>query len=168
MAAELSTLISLNLDWKPEKCASVFLDCVSSKQQFNTEVLKNLEFTTPFVEIIYATNVQFSKHLSILFYINISIHFVVSHRKFPYFLFFESICVYFENIVRKLATWYVVIWIQWLVCRAVVEIKAIFNNFLEIWEKVAIDEWEFAHRLTQNTRNKVLVPKPISTTRNLQ
>ena len=48
------------------------------------------------------------------------------------------------------------------------EIKAIFNRFLEIWEKVAIDEWDFAHRLTQNTRNKVLVPKQTSATRNLQ
>ena len=45
MAAELSTLISLFLDWKREKCASFSLDCVNSKQQFNTEVLKTLEFT---------------------------------------------------------------------------------------------------------------------------
>ena len=31
MAAELSTLISLFLDRKPEKCASFFLDCVEFK-----------------------------------------------------------------------------------------------------------------------------------------
>ena len=48
------------------------------------------------------------------------------------------------------------------------EIKAIFKNFLEIWDKEAIDESDFAHRLTQNTRNKLLVPKPTSATRNLQ
>ena len=45
MAAELSTLISLLLDSKPEKYASYFLDCVNSKHQFNTEVVKRLEFT---------------------------------------------------------------------------------------------------------------------------
>ena len=28
------------------------------------------------------------------------------------------------------------------------EIKATFNNFLEIWDKVAIDESDFAHKLT--------------------
>ena len=54
--------------------------------------------------------------------------------------------------------------IQLLVCRAVVEICIvdvrlhIFNNFLVIWDKVALDEWrsEIVHRLTQNTRNTVL------------
>ena len=45
MAADLSTLISLFLDSKPEKYASYFLDCVNSKQLFNTEVIKSLEFT---------------------------------------------------------------------------------------------------------------------------
>ena len=42
MAADLSTLISLFLDSKPEKYASYFLDCVNSKQLFNTEVIKSL------------------------------------------------------------------------------------------------------------------------------
>ena len=48
MAAELScspTLISYFLDSKPAKYASYFLDCLNSKQQFNTEVVKRLEFT---------------------------------------------------------------------------------------------------------------------------
>ena len=45
MAAELSTLISLFLDSKPEKYASFFLDFVNSKQQLNTEAVKCLEFT---------------------------------------------------------------------------------------------------------------------------
>ena len=45
MAAELSTLIILFLDWKPEKYAYCFLGCVNSKQQFNAEVLKSFEFT---------------------------------------------------------------------------------------------------------------------------
>ena len=31
-----------------------------------------------------------------------------------------------------------------------------FNNFLVIWDKVALDESEIVHRLTQNTRNTVL------------
>ena len=52
--------------------------------------------------------------------------------------------------------------IQLLVCRAVVEICIvnvrlhIFNNFLVIWDKVALDESDIEHRLTQNTRNTVL------------
>ena len=52
--------------------------------------------------------------------------------------------------------------IQLLVCRAVVEICIvnerlhIFNNFLVIWDKVALDESDNVHRLTQNTRNTVL------------
>ena len=53
---------------------------------------------------------------------------------------------------------------QLLVCRAVVEICIvnvrldIFNNFLVIWDKVALDESrsEIVHRLTQNTRYTVL------------
>ena len=51
--------------------------------------------------------------------------------------------------------------IQLLVCRAVVEICIvtvrlhIFNNFLVIWDKVALDA-DIVHRLTQNTRNTVL------------
>ena len=52
--------------------------------------------------------------------------------------------------------------IQLLVCRAVVEICIvnvrlhIFNNFLAIWDKVALDESNIVHRLTQNTSNTVL------------
>ena len=52
--------------------------------------------------------------------------------------------------------------IQLLVCRAVVEIcivnvrLRIFNNFLVIWDKVALDESDIVHRLTQNIRNTVL------------
>ena len=52
--------------------------------------------------------------------------------------------------------------IQLLVCRAVVEICIVnvrlhlFNNFSVIWDKVALDESEIVHRLTQNTRNTVL------------
>ena len=52
--------------------------------------------------------------------------------------------------------------IQLLVCRAVVEtctvnVKLhIFNNFLVMWDKVALDESDIVHRLTQNARNKVL------------
>ena len=52
--------------------------------------------------------------------------------------------------------------IQLLVCRVVVEISIvnvrlhIFNNFLVIWDKVALDESDIVHRLTQNTRNTVL------------
>ena len=57
---------------------------------------------------------------------------------------------------------YVVICIQLLVCQAFVEICIvnvrlhIFNNFLVIWDKVALDESDIEHRLTQNTRNTVL------------
>ena len=53
--------------------------------------------------------------------------------------------------------------IQLLVCRAVVEISIvnlrlhIFINFLVIWDKVALDELDIVHRLTQNTRNMVLL-----------
>ena len=52
--------------------------------------------------------------------------------------------------------------IQLLVCRAVVEtctvnVKLhIFNNFLVMWDKVALDESDIVHRLTQNARNKVV------------
>ena len=52
--------------------------------------------------------------------------------------------------------------IQLLVCQAFVEICIvnvrlhIFNNFLVIWDKVALDESDIEHRLTQNTRNTVL------------
>ena len=51
---------------------------------------------------------------------------------------------------------------QFLICRAVVEICIvnvrlhIFNNFLVIWDKVALDESETVHRLTPNSRNTVL------------
>ena len=57
---------------------------------------------------------------------------------------------------------YVMICIQLLVCRGVVEVCIvnerlhIFNNFLVIWDKVALDESDIVHRLTQNTRNTVL------------
>ena len=71
---------------------------------------------------------------------------------------------YFENnssgsLQRDI---YVVICIQLLVCRAVVEICIvnirlhIFNNKLVIWDKVALDESDIEHRLTRNTRNTVL------------
>ena len=71
---------------------------------------------------------------------------------------------YFENnFVQKLATWYVMNCVQLLVCRVVVESCIvrnvrlhIFNNFLVIWDKVALDESDVVHRLTQNTRNMVL------------
>ena len=38
------------------------------------------------------------------------------------------------------------------------EFKAMFNNFLVIWDKVAFDESDIyiVHRLSQNTRNMVL------------
>ena len=51
---------------------------------------------------------------------------------------------------------------QLLVYRAVVEINKvnlrlhIFINFFVIWDKVALDESDIVHRLTQNTRNTVL------------
>ena len=51
---------------------------------------------------------------------------------------------------------------QLLVCRAIVEISIvnvwlhILNNFLVIWDKVALDESDIVHRLTQNTGNTVL------------
>ena len=44
MAAELYPLISLFIDSKPEKYGSYFLACANSKHQFNTEVVKCLEF----------------------------------------------------------------------------------------------------------------------------
>ena len=53
--------------------------------------------------------------------------------------------------------------IQLLVCRAVVEISIVnlrlhvFINFLVIWDKVPLDESDIVHRLTQNTRNTVLL-----------
>ena len=53
--------------------------------------------------------------------------------------------------------------IQLLVCRAVVEISIvnlrlhIFINFLVIWDKVPLDESDIVHRLTQNTRNAVML-----------
>ena len=44
------------------------------------------------------------------------------------------------------------IFIQLLVCRAVAEISIVnFYNFLVIWDKVALDESDIVHRLTQNT-----------------
>ena len=52
--------------------------------------------------------------------------------------------------------------IQLLVCRAVIEICTviirlhIFNNFLLIWDKVALAESDIVHTLTQNSRNTVL------------
>ena len=53
--------------------------------------------------------------------------------------------------------------IQLLVCRVVAESCIvrnvrlhIFNNFLVILDKVALDESDIVHRLTQNTRNTVL------------
>ena len=54
------------------------------------------------------------------------------------------------------------IFIQLLVCRAVVEICTvnvklhIFNSLYVMWDKFALDESDIVHRLTQNTRNKVL------------
>ena len=51
---------------------------------------------------------------------------------------------------------------QLFVRRAVVEICIgnvrlhIFNNSFLIWDKVALDESDILHRLTQNTRNTVL------------
>ena len=53
--------------------------------------------------------------------------------------------------------------IQLLVCRAVVEISIvnlrlhIFINLLVIWDKVPLDESDIVHRLTQNTRNAVML-----------
>ena len=47
--------------------------------------------------------------------------------------------------------------IQLLVCQAVVEISIanvrlhLFNNFLVIWDKVALDESDIVRRLTSNT-----------------
>ena len=54
--------------------------------------------------------------------------------------------------------------IQLLVCRVVAVESCIvrsvrlhiFNNFLVIWDKVALDESDIEERLTQNTRNTVL------------
>ena len=53
--------------------------------------------------------------------------------------------------------------IQLLVCRVVAESCIVrnvrlhkFNNFLVIWDKVALDESDIVHRLSQNTRNTVL------------
>ena len=53
--------------------------------------------------------------------------------------------------------------IQLLVCRVVAESCIvrnvrlhIFNNFLVILDKVALDESDIVHRLTQNIRNTVL------------
>ena len=37
-------------------------------------------------------------------------------------------------------------------CKAI----KIFNNFLVIWDKVALNQSDILHRLTQNTRNTVL------------
>ena len=51
---------------------------------------------------------------------------------------------------------------QFLVCRTAVEICIVnlrlhvFNNFLVIWDKVALDESDTVHRLTPNSRNTVL------------
>ena len=60
---------------------------------------------------------------------------------------------------------YVMICIQLLVCRAVVEIFIvnvrlhIFNNLLVIWDKVTLDESDIVNRLTQSTRNTVMPAK---------
>ena len=65
-------------------------------------------------------------------------------------------------ICPELTTLYVMICIQLLVCRPVVEISIvnvrlhICNNFLVIWDKVALDESDIVHRLTPNSRNTVL------------
>ena len=51
---------------------------------------------------------------------------------------------------------------RFLVCRTAVEICIVnvrlhvFNNFLVIWDKVALDESDTVHRLTPNSRNTVL------------
>ena len=71
----LSTLISLFLDSKPEKCASYFLDCVNSKQQFNTEVVKRLEFT---MQYTFSPNIFV--HVKIVDMSILLIYFVISHR----------------------------------------------------------------------------------------
>ena len=78
MAAELFTLISLFLDSKPEKYASYFLDFVNSKQQFNTEVVKRLEFTMQ-----YTFSPDIFAHVQIVDMSILLIYFVISHRNFP-------------------------------------------------------------------------------------
>ena len=81
MAAELygsRTQISLILDWKPEKYASCFLDCVNSKQQFNTEVVKRLEFTMQ-----YSFSPNIFVHVEIIDMSTLLIYFVISPRNFP-------------------------------------------------------------------------------------
>ena len=53
--------------------------------------------------------------------------------------------------------------IQLLVFRAVVEISIvnvrlhIFNNFLVIWDKVALDESDIVQRLTRNTILRIIL-----------
>ena len=78
MAAELYPLISLFLDSKPEKYASYFLDCANSKHQFNTEVVKCLEFT---MQYTFSSNIFV--HVQIVYMSILLICFVISHRKFP-------------------------------------------------------------------------------------
>ena len=69
---------------------------------------------------------------------------------------------YFENDLSGSYQRDVMICIQLLVCRAVIEICTviirlhIFNNFLVIWDKVALNESDIVRRLTQITRNTVM------------
>ena len=69
---------------------------------------------------------------------------------------------YFENDLSGSYQRDVIICIQLLVCLVVIEICTviirlhIFNNFLVIWDKVALFESDIVHRLTQNTKNTVL------------
>ena len=77
MAADLSTLISLFLDSKLEKYASYFLDFVNSKQQFNTEIVKRLEFTMQ-----YTFSLNIFAHVQIFDMTILLMYFVISHRTF--------------------------------------------------------------------------------------
>ena len=69
---------------------------------------------------------------------------------------------YFENDLSGSYQRDVIICIQLLVCVVVIEICTviirlhIFNNFLVIWDKVALFESDIVYRLTQNTKNTVL------------
>ena len=77
MAAELSTLISLFLDSKLERYASYFLDFVNSKQQFNTEIVKRLEFA---MQYTFSPNIF--AHVQIFDMSILLMYFVISHRNF--------------------------------------------------------------------------------------
>ena len=78
MAAVLSILISLFLHSKLQKYASYFLDCVNSKQQFNTELVKRFEFT---MQYTFSPNIFV--HVQIVDMSILLIYFVISHRNFP-------------------------------------------------------------------------------------